>query len=249
MPNLDRLIILRKHWTELRGFNWSPAIFQASDYKHYTDEAKFIRVTKSCNKKFAGSFYFFILCVVGDIFVHIFKRLLSIIFPKICWHVNQWNRVHSHLLLQNVSLPVYDIHRATTGKGGILSPSWVQAVSTNPDTSLGCNALDRQRLWGPSVHPHTLYPSESWGSPLAEVISFCKSVEILGKENKYWCIYTKRYNSIFFNNPERTTFQTKWFSWCYLDNQSTSQIFSHKMWYLILPKYSYTLSFFIYNKT
>lgn len=112
---------------------------------------------KAVIRSLQGLFIFFILCVVGDIFVNIFKRLLSIIFPKICWHLNQWNRVHFHLLLQNVSLPLYDVHRATRRKGGILSPSWAQAVSTNPDTSLGGNALDRQRPWGTSVHPHTLY--------------------------------------------------------------------------------------------
>lgn len=115
MSNLDQLIILRKYWTDLSGFNWSPAIFQALDNKHYTDERGFIIDPKSCNKKFSG-FIFFILCLVGDIFVNIFKRLLSIIFPKVCWHINRWNTAQSHLLLQNVFLPLYDSHRASRGR-------------------------------------------------------------------------------------------------------------------------------------
>lgn len=58
---------------------------------------------ESCN---VACIFFFILCVIDDILVNIFKKSLNVIFPKnTCWHISHLKTGCSHSLLQNGPLP------------------------------------------------------------------------------------------------------------------------------------------------
>lgn len=144
MPNLDQLIILRKHWAKLSGFKLSPAVLQVTSCKYHTDGAKFVIAPRKL--QYGLHFLFHFMCHRWHLGQH-FQEITERYLPKkyMLAHKPFKHGAFSFSALECTS-PLCPIHRASRLRGrGVLAPSGAHMVYTNSDTFLGFNSPGRQR--------------------------------------------------------------------------------------------------------